>query len=320
LSLLIDQLLRAYDVTRLKNDNIRQLRLEEAYAKIPELSALSDQINQKRRELTRSADIASAAEKLDSEIDSMVAQKRQLLIKNGYPENYLDSIFDCLLCEDTGYDRTTRKYCACFNQALQNEKYRELSVSVENITFERFDFSLFPNDAEVFENVTQQQNMKRIYDACVKFAESFPQTQKPNMVFSGASGLGKTYLLKCIANRIIQRGHSCLYITSCNLFDILKKEYLGEAATSEDFYKTPLLIIDDLGTEPLMNNITSESLFNLLNERKNAKLHTLFATNFSPAGIKERYGERIFSRLLSVEDADFFSFKGRDLRFIEKKQ
>ena len=41
----------------------------------------------------------------------------------------------------------------------------------------------------------------------------------------------------------------------------------------------PLLLIDDLGTEPLMENITVTQLFNLLNERQNRGKHTVISTN-----------------------------------------
>ena len=319
MSFLIDRLLQQYDIRRYKNEKLLEARKTEVYSKIPGVSDLADTISKKNRELLRCFEDQESDEK-NKEIAALTARKRRLLKENGYAENYLDPIYDCPHCRDTGTDQNTLSRCECFEKALLNEKYRELGAN-KNISFEDFDFSIFPDTKEAIpgKGLTQRQNMKIIYDACVKYADSFPQTAKPNMVFIGAAGLGKTYLLKCVAKRVIQRGFGCIYVTSYNLFDALKKQYLSESSNAEDFYETPFLIVDDLGVEPLMNNITSESLFNLLNARKNAELHTLIATNLSLGNLIERYGERIPSRLLSVEDADSFVFEGDDVRFIKKK-
>ena len=76
----------------------------------------------------------------------------------------------------------------------------------------------------------------------------------------------------------------------------------------------PLLLIDDLGTEPLMENITVTQLFNLLNERQNAKRHTVISTNLSVLELKARYTERITSRLLDETSCKLVKFIGEDIR------
>ena len=58
-----------------------------------------------------------------------------------------------------------------------------------------------------------------------------------------------------------------------------------------------VLMIDDLGSEPLMQNVTVEQLFNLLNERQNKGLSTVISTNLEMSKFRERYTERIASRL-----------------------
>ena len=78
----------------------------------------------------------------------------------------------------------------------------------------------------------------------------------------------------------------------------------------------PLLLIDDLGTEPMMRNITVEYLFTLLNERIAAKRHTVIATNLSPVQLQERYGERVMSRILDRSRGVALKFVGRDVRLL----
>ena len=74
----------------------------------------------------------------------------------------------------------------------------------------------------------------------------------------------------------------------------------------------PLLLIDDLGTEPVLRNITVEYLFLLLNEREG--MATVTATNLTPAQLMNRYGERVCSRLLDKRQSEVILLKGQDLR------
>lgn len=317
---LVDEIFRRYDVLRYHNEKLLQARTGEIYEKIPAVKELDEDISKKRAELLHNiTNLDIDFEKEQRKIDGLVLKKRSLLKENGYNENYLNPIYNCKTCRDTGIDQKTGSRCACFTKSLQTEKYKDLKFGADDASFENFNINIFPDDEEVFKGKTQKKNMSSAYDASLKFSNSFPYTKKINMVFSGASGLGKTYLLKCIAKRIIARGFSCLYITSYNLFEQFRKYYFGEIEDLNDFYTVPLLIIDDLGTEPLMKNITSESFFTLLIERQNRNIHTLFATNLSLDDIHERYGERIFSRLLSYDDTDLYNFAGTDMRFVKKK-
>lgn len=317
---IIDEIFRRYDVLRYKNEKLLLLRTDEIYEKIPAVKELDNDISKKRMELLHNiTNTELDFEREQKKIDELVLKKRSLLKKNGYCETYLNPIYRCETCRDTGIDEKNGSRCVCFNNALQALKYKDLKFGADDASFESFNINIFPDDEEVFKERTQKKNMLSVYDSSLKFSNSFPYTKKLNIVFSGASGLGKTYLLKCIVKRIIERGFSCLYITSYNLFEQFRKYYFGELDDLKDFYTVPLLIIDDLGTEPLMKNVTSESFFTLLIERHNRNIHTLFATNLSPDDIHDRYGERIFSRLLSFDDTDLFNFAGTDVRFIKKK-
>ena len=76
----------------------------------------------------------------------------------------------------------------------------------------------------------------------------------------------------------------------------------------------PLLLIDDLGAEPLMRNITIEYLFLLLSERGLRDRHTVITTNLTPVQLQERYGERVSSRLLNRDTTGIIKLTGKDLR------
>ena len=80
----------------------------------------------------------------------------------------------------------------------------------------------------------------------------------------------------------------------------------------------PVLMLDDLGSEPLMQNITVEQLFHLINERQRKGLSTVISTNLTLPELKERYTERIVSRLNDPGNCEVIILEGRDLRKSER--
>ena len=87
-----------------------------------------------------------------------------------------------------------------------------------------------------------------------------------------------------------------------------------ESVLAQTFSDWELLLIDDLGTEPMLENITVEYLFTLLNERRSGRLPTLIATNLTPRELQARYTERIFSRMVDRSDTELLHFIGQDVR------
>ena len=157
----------------------------------------------------------------------------------------------------------------------------------------------------------------RIRDLCLEYADGFPYTYKPNLLLTGEAGLGKTFLLSSIAERLEARGFSPVLISAYRLLEIMREKHFHMDAPGTDFeslLSCPILLIDDLGCEPMLKNITQEYLFVLINERIQKKKPTVIATNMTPAQLKERYGERIMSRICDTSVCDSVRLMGRDLR------
>jgi len=87
-----------------------------------------------------------------------------------------------------------------------------------------------------------------------------------------------------------------------------------DTSAIEPMLECGLLIIDDLGTEPTIKNVTQEHIYNVINERTAKKLPFIISTNLSPAAIKERYDYRIVSRICDTKNSALIEFKGGDLR------
>lgn len=81
-------------------------------------------------------------------------------------------------------------------------------------------------------------------------------TKRQNVIISGATGLGKSFLASALGQQACQHGHKVFYRNCSKLFDELKiakadGSYIKEINKIE---KLDLLILDDFGLKPLDNN------------------------------------------------------------------
>ncbi|MBO7335732.1 MAG: ATP-binding protein, partial [Lachnospiraceae bacterium] len=132
----------------------------------------------------------------------------------------------------------------------------------------------------------------------------------------------KTFLSHCIADELLKRGFTVLYLSAPELFDILRKETLSkkdgdDQSTESGRYviSCDLLIIDDLGSETTTEFTVSE-LNTCINERLLGGHSTIISSNLDPSQIRDYYGERNFSRIAGLYT--FCRFYGTDLRLLKK--
>lgn len=313
-----------YDRLRTENRRQRDKRVEEVIAADPTIRELifgaRDLFQKQARALLAHPE---QAERMAQETRLLAEANdhklRRQLTKLGYPENYLDPIYRCAVCKDTGWvGDTVREQCACFKQQVIRRLYEESAAGTGVCqSFENYDENIFPDTEKVVGRFTQRQYALRVRDACERFANDFPDTDKLGIVLTGESGLGKTYLLNCIENRLIQRGYAPVKVTGYRMFEAMRGCHFGEADRREEFdqlLKCDMLLIDDLGTEPMMQNVTREYLFTLLNERLVQNRHTAIATNLKNGDLLKVYGERVFSRLSDGMNMLMVQLGGVDLR------
>ena len=126
---------------------------------------------------------------------------------------------------------------------------------------------------------------------CRHFIDTFDKDYE-NLYFYGTVGTGKSFLSICTAKELIERGHFIRDLTDCDL-----------------------LIIDDLGTE-LTNAFTQSRFFELLNLRHLARKSTIISTNLDLRDLRDRYSDRIYSRIIS--DYIICKLEGPDIRMKKK--
>lgn len=85
----------------------------------------------------------------------------------------------------------------------------------------------------------------------------------------------------------------------------------------ETITETDAILIDDLGAEQVLNNVTIPYILEMLTERAENKV-TVITTNLSPVELEKRYGQRIVSRLLDKKLSVGIEFGGEDLRISKK--
>ena len=301
-----DAIMRAYGQQQFKNRHEQENRIAEVYRRIPVIKELDDAISTRavasaRRLLEGDKD---ALKELRSEIADLREQKSVLLKSAGFPADYMEMRYRCRDCKDTGYADGVK--CHCFRQSEMKYLYAQSNiegiVAVEN--FDTFSFEYF-DDTKVIPvlNRTVKQYMEQVTETCRNFVRGF-SADHGNLLFTGPTGVGKTFLTNCIAKELIDKYYSVIYLSANDLFEVFSRnrfDYQDEEDMKgmyQYILDCDLLIIDDLGTE-LNNSFTSSELFYCINERLNSSKSTIISTNHPMNELRDRYTERVTSRLIS---------------------
>lgn len=284
-------------------------RTRATYIMLPRLEEIENErmelafnlAGQLRKSENKSATINAA----EARFAALKHEKQRLLADNGLPPDYLEAEFVCAKCEDTGYIGDEKHMCSCLRERLMALNYASSGLNPA-ATFEGYSTSIV-KDAQ------QKRQLQKACAICEEYANALEYNGAKGLLLAGAPGLGKTFLLDCVGQRAIKNGASIQKFTSYNIInDALARIKARQAA--RDYSICDLLIIDDLGSEPSIPNITFETLFSIINERQNAMRATAIATNLSTADILDTYGERLFSRLVSPALFSVLLLEGNDLR------
>ena len=242
----------------------------------------------------------------------------------GLAGDYLEMTYRCPVCKDTGFvGSPLKRHCDCFVKRLNERMYEDAGLTGRTEqSFETFDEQFVPDEPVEGLSKTQRQIALEARDRCRRYADRYPDTPRPGLLLMGPSGLGKTFLMNCVARRLIGRGFSPVRMTAYRLFDLMRGACMGDEAKYREFSRLldePILMVDDMGSEPMMRNITVEYWFTLINERSSAGKHTVIATNLSQADLAARYTERIASRMLDRAGFEAIGLAGRDLRLLPRR-
>lgn len=331
---ILSTLLLEYEQKKRKAELDLEKRKEDLYTRIPRLKNIEEELNNFAINTAKNILKGSqySLDDFNKKINDLKCEKSKILNENNISENFLLPFYDCKICKDTGYIQNSTygsTLCPCLKQKLLNISYNKSNISnLDKENFEKFNINIFSDkiNTEKYKlNISPRQNMINIKQKCIEFVENFDNPNYKNLLFTGNTGLGKTFMSNCIANELIKNGKNVLYQTAPVLIETVIDNKMNKykVSSQDDFYKnvleSDLLIIDDLGTECL-NSMKLSELFTILNTRllnlNNKITKTIISTNLNINNIFNTYEERISSRIAGFYD--IYYFFGDDLRFQKK--
>lgn len=299
-----DAVMRHYDEIREQKRHEQNARTEEVYGAIPEILHLDDEIAARSMDAAKAriADPGADLSGYRSSMQRIAARKKELLLAHGYPEDYLELQYECPVCRDTGFADGRR--CACFERAAAEIVYGKYGLKkvLDRENFGSFSFEWYSDTiVDASTGKTPLDCAKNGWEAAHRLLDSLDEPDQ-NLYIYGNTGTGKTFLSHCIARDALDLGHSVLYFSAGEFFDVLAGTVFGHSGdqhAGSDLIRTvDLLIIDDLGTE-VTNSFTSSELFRVINSRITDSRSTVISTNLALKDMATKYSERIFSRVTS---------------------
>ncbi len=326
---------REYERRQKLAADIVEQRKQQIYAKIPQLHEIETMINKLGIKynlliLSANGDKSVILNELTQKIEELTASRNKLLGEHNIGSDCLVPPYQCEKCKDTGYITNTAgsQRCSCYRQQIISHLFAQSNISINgDECFDNFNEMLYPeeiNEAKYGIGISPRENIQNIKKSCIEFIKNIDNPTQKNLFFNGRTGVGKTFLSFCIARELINQGRTVLYLTAPALFDIItehKMRNYKEDEYADDKYQSifsvELLIIDDLGTEPLSDARYAE-LLNILNSRQaqntNRTCKTIISTNIGPKKLYELYTERIASRIVGYFDR--LVLAGKDIRLL----
>lgn len=318
-----DAIMREYGRQQIENHHKLEERRKEIYARLPVVRQLEAEIAERSVACAKKLleGDKSVLDRLKEDLKDLREQKALIIRAAGYPDDYLELHYRCSDCRDTGL--IDGRKCHCFLQAQMKLLHAQSNLEdvLERENFKALSYEYY-DDTEILPQlgITNAAYMRRVVAGCREFVRDFDK-KHDNLLFTGSTGVGKTFLTNCIARELMDDFHSVIYLTASDLFDVFSRNKFDydNAEDMKDMYRfildCDLLIIDDLGTE-LNNSFTSSQLFYCINERMNMSRSTIISTNLTLARLRDSYTDRVTSRIMS--GYRIIPLYGGDIRLLKK--
>jgi DNA replication protein DnaC len=188
------------------------------------------------------------------------------------------------------------RYNRRLNRTVKNAHFR-YKAEVEQISFEA--------DREINKNQV------------LRLADCDFIKKKENVIITGSTGIGKSYLASALGHQACSLGYKVAYEHTSKLFARLKMgkadgTYLKEITRME---KQDLLIIDDFGIQPLDQQ--SRTILMEIIEDRHGKRSTLFTSQVPVNNWFEVIGEQTIADAILdriIHDAHRLELKGESMR------
>ena len=301
-----------------ERENREHLRL--AYEQQPRLQEIDRQLRMTMAKAAMAAFAGGDAERLMAEArqqNQSLQRERRQIVEGCFEEGFLDETPICTICSGTGYVGSSM--CDCLAELCRQEQKKELTfLSAGRESFDQFRLDYY-SDKPTPAGYVPRVIMEKTYQTCRRYAFGFHE-KAGNLLFSGNTGLGKTFLSACIARTVADQGHSVVYESAGKLFQTLEKARFEandeNRRAAAKYAECDLLIVDDLGTE-LPGQFVTAALYSLINDRLLEAKPTIISTNLSEEELVRRYNPQIASRLRGSYKR--VAFVGDDIRLLKNR-
>ena len=301
-----------------ERENREHLRM--AYEQQPRLQEIDRQLRMTMAKAAMAAFAGGDAERLMAEAkqqNQSLQRERRQIVEGCFEEGFLDETPICTVCSGTGYVGSTM--CDCLAELCRQEQKKELTfLSAGRESFDQFRLDYY-SDKPTPAGYVPRVIMEKTYQTCRRYAFGFHE-KAGNLLFSGNTGLGKTFLSACIARTVADQGYSVVYESAGKLFQTLEKARFEandeNRRAAAKYAECDLLIVDDLGTE-LPGQFVTAALYSLINDRLLEAKPTIISTNLSEEELVRRYNPQIASRLRGSYKR--VAFVGDDIRLLKNR-
>ncbi|MBQ7229820.1 MAG: ATP-binding protein [Oscillospiraceae bacterium] len=305
-----------------RSDRERENRehLAMAYEQQPRLREIDRQLRMTMASAARAAFAGGEAVKLMEQAkreNQALQLERRRIVESCFEEGFLDETPICPICSGSGYVGSSM--CDCLAELCRQEQKKELTfLSAGRESFDQFRLDYY-SDKPTPAGFVPRVIMEKTYQTCRRYAFGF-HSKAGNLLFSGNTGLGKTFLSACIARAVADQGYSVVYESAGKLFQTLEKARFEandeNRRAAAKYAECDLLIVDDLGTE-LPGQFVTAALYSLINDRLLECRPTIISTNLSEEELVRRYNPQIASRLRGSYKR--VAFVGDDIRLLKNK-
>ena len=290
-------------------------RREKIYSEIPEICEIEETISREGVRIAK-ASIKGQDYIPETNLDALADRRDRIMAENGYSPDYIYDVYDCRLCNDTGY--IDGKMCDCMKKEMQKQSlfYSNIAPALLNVNIEDFNINYYADTPDENGKIPREE-IKYILEKCEEFIDKFGAHDLKDLFFFGSTGLGKTFLSAAIAKKVLEKGFSVVYYSARQLLAMMTDFEFGKAPEKkeacESIFSADLLIIDDLGSEQ-QTAVSASTLFDIINTRMLNGKKMIINTNLAAKDLHSLYSDRIFSRLTEFERLKFI---GEDVRVIK---
>ena len=249
---------------------------------------------------------------IDKQIIELKEKRKQLMNQMNLKVEDLKPKYSCKVCSDTGFVGNSR--CTCFQNKVSKALFENSNLgSTMTRTFADF-------NCEIYDDPEFAKKVLKLGSTIVNDGGKY---KVPLIVLKGNVGAGKTFFLECLSNELLSKNVAVVFMPAFELSQNLLEWHLGSLeeknVMQQVFVDCDVLVIDDLGTEPIYQNVSLEYLQNIIDIRIMKNKLTIISTNLEAVDFINRYGDRLGSRIYMSDSSFKLEIKNSDLRKNSKK-